>query len=395
MALASKSFAEVVTFTRASPASYFGSDGLLKTAASGVPRTGAYADYNPATLAIRGFRVEEQRINYLLRSNDWSAIWSLGNTTQTPAQAIGIDGALSMTKLAATTSAATVCYQTFIAPSTTLVYSIYVKQGSGALDANQFAFHNNTTATTLVSLILNYTTGAITQSLGTGATAENIGGGIWRLSIPVSAGVTVGNSVQFYACFTGSPETAGEFAYVSRAQVEQGLFATSPIDTTTLQVTRAVDAPVISTLALWYNFSASTVFIEAQSMWTSGTTGNDRSMWSVSGGSNVLLGVVRGSGGAIQFHDETTYRVLPNGTYADGSIRKVAVAVDDPAVLGNAAINGVGATFTTDGTTLDARITAFNLGMGSGTGTNWCGWIRRFTVYPRQFSLAECVALTA
>lgn len=130
-------------------------------------------------------------------------------------------------------------------------------------------------------------------------------------------------------------------------------------------------------------------------MWTSGTTGNDRSLWSVSGGTSVLLGVVRGSGGAIQFHDETTYRVLPNGTYGDGSIRKVAVAVADPALIGNAAINGTSATFITDGSTLDAGTTAFNLGMGSGGGTNWCGWIRVFKVWPRQMSLAECAALTA
>lgn len=56
--------APYVTFTRSSTATYYGSDGLLKTAAANEPRY----DYDPVTLQLRGLLIEEQRTNLLLDS---------------------------------------------------------------------------------------------------------------------------------------------------------------------------------------------------------------------------------------------------------------------------------------------------------------------------------------
>lgn len=53
-----------ITFTRASPATYFDSAGVPQTAAAGVPRF----DHDPATLAMRGLLIEEARTNLLLDS---------------------------------------------------------------------------------------------------------------------------------------------------------------------------------------------------------------------------------------------------------------------------------------------------------------------------------------
>lgn len=53
-----------VTFTRASTATYFGSDGLLKIAAVDVPRF----DYGPVTMQPKGMLIEESRTNILLNS---------------------------------------------------------------------------------------------------------------------------------------------------------------------------------------------------------------------------------------------------------------------------------------------------------------------------------------
>ena len=65
MALVSKTFGEIITFTRASTATYVDSAGVLQTAAINAPRF----DYNPTTLAALGFLVEEARTNLLLNSN--------------------------------------------------------------------------------------------------------------------------------------------------------------------------------------------------------------------------------------------------------------------------------------------------------------------------------------
>ena len=62
--LTAKTFSQIVTFTRASTATYTDSAGALQTAAIDAPRF----DYNPTTLAPLGFLVEEARTNLLLNS---------------------------------------------------------------------------------------------------------------------------------------------------------------------------------------------------------------------------------------------------------------------------------------------------------------------------------------
>jgi hypothetical protein len=54
----------LITFTRASSATFVGSDGILKTAATNEPRF----DHNPTTGESLGLLVEEQRTNLLLNS---------------------------------------------------------------------------------------------------------------------------------------------------------------------------------------------------------------------------------------------------------------------------------------------------------------------------------------
>ena len=64
MALVSKTFSEIITFTRASTGSYFDSAGTLQSAGINTPRL----DYNPSTLAAQGLLIEEQRANLVLQS---------------------------------------------------------------------------------------------------------------------------------------------------------------------------------------------------------------------------------------------------------------------------------------------------------------------------------------
>jgi hypothetical protein len=62
--LTAKTFSDLITFTRASTATYTDSAGVLQTAAINAPRF----DYNPTTLVPLGFLVEEARTNLLLNS---------------------------------------------------------------------------------------------------------------------------------------------------------------------------------------------------------------------------------------------------------------------------------------------------------------------------------------
>jgi hypothetical protein len=65
---ATKNLGPLVTFTRASSATYVGSDGLIKTATTNEPRF----DHNPTTGESLGLLVEEQRSNQHLQSGNLS-----------------------------------------------------------------------------------------------------------------------------------------------------------------------------------------------------------------------------------------------------------------------------------------------------------------------------------
>jgi hypothetical protein len=73
--------ASLVTFTRASSGTFVGSDGVLQTATTDVPRF----DHNPTTGESLGLLVEEQRTNLLLRSGEItiSSPWATVGTAPT------------------------------------------------------------------------------------------------------------------------------------------------------------------------------------------------------------------------------------------------------------------------------------------------------------------------
>jgi hypothetical protein len=66
--LRARSLKEILTFTRASTATYFDIDGVLTTAEVDEPRI----EYDPVTGAVRGLLIEESRINDLLNSDTFA-----------------------------------------------------------------------------------------------------------------------------------------------------------------------------------------------------------------------------------------------------------------------------------------------------------------------------------
>ena len=61
-----------ITFTRASTATYFDAQGLMRTEASGVPRI----DHDPVTGACKGLLIEEARTNLFTNSENAGTAWS-------------------------------------------------------------------------------------------------------------------------------------------------------------------------------------------------------------------------------------------------------------------------------------------------------------------------------
>jgi hypothetical protein len=173
--------------------------------------------------------------NLLLWSEDFTNfIWNASNLTITPNATTAPDGTVTADKIQVVASSTALMNQTIAGAGNAggNTYTIYVKQGSGVTDGNSFVLRNVTTATNLASITLNYSTGVITQSIGSGATATAAANGFWRLTIPAPTGISQGDSIAVYVGFVGGTETAGEFLFAWGAQLETGTTASIYTKTT-------------------------------------------------------------------------------------------------------------------------------------------------------------------
>lgn len=182
--------------------------------------------------------------NLLLRSEEMNnAAWNNTNVTVTPNLIAAPDGTVSADKLLVTGAAATTFNQGAVVAATSATYSVFIKQGSGATEANTFGIRNSTTATDLLFVTFNYATGVITYGIGSsGASVEIWADGWYRLILTVSAGITSGNTLIFYNGFAGGVETASRYFYSWGTQVNTGITPDSYIKTTSV----AIDARTIN-----------------------------------------------------------------------------------------------------------------------------------------------------
>jgi len=214
---------------------FVGSDGLIQTAATNVPRI----DFDPVTRLCRGLLIEEQRTNLLTYSEDFSnAAWSKVNATVTANASVAPDGTTTADKLIAnTTLDQHRCDQT---PSSTAVaqtFSVYVKAaGYGFVGLRLNA----------TGALFDLSTGGI-NIISAGITAQStyFGNGWYRCSITKATGVAndvcrinISDGSGIASNFTGNG-TDGIFLW--GAQLEAGAFATSYIPTTTGSLVRSAD----------------------------------------------------------------------------------------------------------------------------------------------------------
>lgn len=194
--------------------------------------------------------LERAATNLLTYSQDYSnAAWAKSNITLTGSQTAP-DGTSTAYKVEAAASGATNLTRstTPAATSTAHVYSVWVKKGSGAAEANQFILRNNTTATNLTTVNFNYDTLAITGAGAANARVVERAGSWTRISLWASSGITVGDVLTVYVGFTGGAATAGQHLYAWGAQLEAGIVPSSYIVTTSAADPRAADSFTVDLL---------------------------------------------------------------------------------------------------------------------------------------------------
>jgi hypothetical protein len=254
------------TFTRASTATFVGSDGLIQSAAINAPRF----DHDPVTLACKGLLIEESRTNLQRNSADLS-LWVNGiGTTVTTNQTTAPDG----TSTADTLTETGLPQQHFVSDTnasvtsgTTYTLSIFAKKGVGltAPDLIQITGSGGAFGTTQYATF-NIQSGSVNSSAGGTATIQSYGNGWYRLSFTVTATATTTTAV--IVSFVGAAPTVRLPSYLGLitsdvfiwgAQIEAGSFPTSYIPTTTASVVRSLDFCSISSIASFYGSGVGTI----------------------------------------------------------------------------------------------------------------------------------------
>jgi len=254
-----------VTFTRASTATFTGSNGLIQSAAIDAPRF----TYDPVTLQPLGLLIEEQRSNLVTYSEDFTnVLWIKTATTVSANATVSPDGTSNADKVVETaiTNEHNVTQVITFVSGTTYTATVYAKQsernfivlafGSAAFGSATRAWFNLSNGT--VGTLINSPTATITP----------VGNGWYRCSITKTATATAASNnimqvsnADNVLSYTGDG-TSGLFIF--GAQLEAAAFATSYIPTVASQVTRSADNAVMTgtNFSSWYNASEGTMFVD-------------------------------------------------------------------------------------------------------------------------------------
>jgi hypothetical protein len=391
---------QLITFTRASDGTFVGSNGLIQTAGTNVPRF----THDPVTLGSLGLLVEEQRSNLLRSSEDFSTTWSRLNVAAfgsgSVADAIAApDGATTADLIVddATNAAHYVFQQLSVAASTPYTFSVFFKRGTGSYGALQLSGAapgwNDIVTIDLDTGSTNVVMGALSA-----VSVTAFPNGWYRLSVSkttTSSGTPQLRIATALDLSTFSYSGTGTGIYIWGAQLEAGAFATSYIPTTTATVTRSADVVSItgSAFSSWYRQDEGTVFVEFQArsggrlfMFDNGTT-NERwegrflsNTFQMTNWSNAIA-TMSGFTGS-NFNDLQRLK----GAHANKT--------NDAATSSNGITPDVFTGGVDNSTTIAANQSRLFIGSFQGTATYANGPISRLTYFPQRLSNTTLQSLT-
>jgi hypothetical protein len=231
-----------LTVTRATTATYVGSDGLIKTAGVNEVRFDYTNGSCPSILD------EPQRTNFALQSEMFSQnVWNVAQSTITPNTILAPDGTLTADTWTANGASAThnLFQSVSFVAGTTYTISLFVKKNT-----NNFIQITGSTNALGVTFFANFD--IENGTLGTrGANAisssiENYGNGWYRISATGIGQNTTSNPFTFIITNSANAvrnqsNTLSTSLYIWGAQLEAGSNATSYIPTTASDVTRNAD----------------------------------------------------------------------------------------------------------------------------------------------------------
>ena len=237
------------TFTRASTATFVGSNGLIQSAAINAARF----DHDPVTLACKGLLIEESRTNLFSSTNlnDWSA----ARVTKTAITGIGLTNQATTLTISETGSIYIFRGATL---TTSVAYAISVRVKAGTVASFSFADLTDGKYSRGFNLSTNQwaTSGGAAEFTNYTVT-PNIDGWFLVSAIYTPTGAT---GVKNIAFLLGS-SVVGQTVSYDTPQIEAGSFPTSYIPTVASSVVRSADVCSITGSAFtgFYNQSEGTL----------------------------------------------------------------------------------------------------------------------------------------
>jgi hypothetical protein len=383
------------TFTRASTATFVGSNGLIQSAAINTPRF----DHNPVTLACKGLLIEESRTNIITYSEDMSVAngWSedsnrilwVNNATTSPN---GNTTAEKITELASAGVSRKISVKNVsVVSGTTYTLSVYAK-------AAERSFLQITASANFTSAYQNFdlSNGTIGSGTATSSAITAMGNGWYRCSIVAQASATASGTITVgivpastSTLFTAYLGADNHGIFLWGAQLEAGSFPTSYIPTTTAALTRSADVCSItgSDFTGFWNPSEGTLFASGVTrgypvMASSGANSNQIAIFR--NPSPLYMRFDVASGGAY------TAQII-SATIADGSFNKTAgsYATNDARAAFNGALGTADITVT-----VPSNLTTLNIGSQSLGSAPHNGHIAAIRYYKKRLPDAKLQSLT-
>ncbi len=314
----------------------------------------------------KGLLIEEARTNNLLWCRDMTnAAWVKGATMTAALTQTGIDGTGNSATLltgGAVTATNTVL-QTITLGSGADTYSVWLKRitGSGTIEISP-----DGSTWTGVTLTTSYQQFQVQQTLA--------------------------NPVCGIRITTNGDQVAADFS-----QLETGAFATSPILTTTVAVTRNADLIAVTNAALTPAVGA-VRFVGVLNV--ADPTPNRHTAWGVgadtANNNRLVQRYVEAStdtspgATALATGNGAGVSLIAGASIVAGVVGKLAAGWDGS----SSSFAAQGAAAITGGNAWNPQVSAFGVGQPGGNGNFFDGYVQRFTVYNYRLSNAQLSALT-
>jgi hypothetical protein len=241
-------------FTRASTATFVGSNGLIQSAAVNAARF----DHDPVTLASKGLLIEESRTNLVTYSNDLALAFVPERASILADNATSPDGTTTADKLVEDTTASNSHRLTRQFNLSAIPYTFSVFAKASERSWIRMTLFDGITGR---QVWFDVSAGVIGTQSGAIGQIVSFGNGWWRCSITATGVAFISSQANIalatadnISTYTGDG-TSGLFLW--GAQIEAGSFATSYIPTVASSVVRSADVCSITGSAFsgFYNQS--------------------------------------------------------------------------------------------------------------------------------------------